>query len=155
GSMTPILIGSTCWAIAGVARRAAVRSTNTEDARIMGSPFRARRSTPAGQAREPSAKGRPNGPYSTGSADHVKRTFAHSRSPTRHSEIFRRMARPVELNEEAAAALAPPDWLSRVFAGHPVSRWCMVLLLGSVLALDVASMRRLTTTYDEPSHLRY
>jgi hypothetical protein len=68
---------------------------------------------------------------------------------------LRRMARPVDLDEGAAAALAPPYWLSRRWAGHPMYRWCAVLLLGCALTLDVASMRRLTTTYDEPSHFRY
>lgn len=34
-------------------------------------------------------------------------------------------------------------------------RWLVVLLLGIILTLDVASMRHMTVTYDEPTHFRY
>jgi 4-amino-4-deoxy-L-arabinose transferase-like glycosyltransferase len=34
-------------------------------------------------------------------------------------------------------------------------RWYVLLLLAGILVLDVASMRHLTPTYDEPAHLRY
>jgi hypothetical protein len=37
----------------------------------------------------------------------------------------------------------------------PRARWLVVLLLAVLFALEVASMQRLTVTYDEWAHLRY
>lgn len=41
------------------------------------------------------------------------------------------------------------------FISPTLVRWLVVLLLGIILTLDVASMRHMTVTYDEPTHFRY